>query len=93
MYIGNAKVEHNMEYIFTNPDIKLSKEQYDYLIDRYERAKHLEKRWKAYVKGLTLATAYWLSFAYKHNVPVNSSAYQKCIDELNAVSPYNKSFS
>lgn len=34
-----------------------------------------------------------LSFAYKNDVPVNLAAYQKCIDELNAVSPYNKSFS
>lgn len=93
MYIGNAKVEYNMEYIFTDPDIKLSKEQYDYLIDRYERAIHLEKRYRALVKGLTLSAAWWLSFAYKNDVPVNLAAYQKCIDELNAVSPYNKSFS
>lgn len=24
MYIGNAKVEYNMEYIFTDPDIKMN---------------------------------------------------------------------
>lgn len=29
----------------------------------------------------------------ENDVPVNLAAYQKCIDELNAVSPYNKSFS
>lgn len=44
MYIGNAKVEHNMEYIFTNPDIKLSKEQFEYLTDRYNRAIRMEKK-------------------------------------------------
>lgn len=44
MYIGNAKVEHNMEYIFTNQDIKLSKEQFEYLTDRYNRAIRMEKK-------------------------------------------------
>lgn len=93
MYIGNAKVEHNMEYIFTNPDIKLSKEQFDYLTDRYDRAIRMEKHNKVLISGLTLSAAWWLFFAYKNDVPVNLAAYQKCIDELNAVSPYNKSFS
>lgn len=47
MYIGNAKVEYNMEYIFTNPDIKLSKEQFEYLTDRYNRAIRMEKTTKS----------------------------------------------
>lgn len=93
MYIGNAKVEYNMEYIFTDPDIKLSKQQFDYLTDRYDRAIRMEKHNKVLISGLTLSAAWWLFFAYKNDVPVNLGAYQKCIDELNAVSPYNKSFS
>ena len=93
MYIGNAKVEYNMEYIFTNPDTKLSKQQFDYLTDRYDRAIRMEKHNKALISGLTLSAAWWLFFAYKNDVPVNLTAYQKCIDELNAVDFSNKSFS
>lgn len=93
MYIGNAKVEHNMEYIFTDPDIKLSKQQFDYLTDRYNRAIRMEKNNKVLISGLTLSAAWWLFFAYKNDVPVNLTAYQKCIDELNAVDFSNKSFS
>ena len=93
MYIGNAKIEHNMEYIFTNPDIKLSKEQFKYLTDRYNRAIRMEKNNKVLISGLTLSAAWWLFFAYKNDVSVNSTAYQKCIDELNAVNISNKSFS
>jgi hypothetical protein len=93
MYIGNAKVEHNMEYIFTNPDIKLSKEQFEYLTDRYNRAIRMEKNNKVLISGLTLSAAWWLFFAYKNDVPVNSTAYQKCIDEVNSVNISNKSFS
>ena len=93
MYIGNAKVEYNMEYIFTDPDIKLSKQQFDYLTDRYDRAIRMEKHNKVLISGLPLSAAWWLSFAYKNDVPVNLAAYQKCIDELNAVDFSNKSFS
>lgn len=93
MYIGNTKVEYNMEYIFTDPDIKLSKQQFDYLTDRYDRAIRMEKHNKVLISGLTLSAAWWLFFAYKNDVPVNSTAYQKCIDELNAVNISNKSFS
>lgn len=93
MYIGNAKVEYNMEYIFTDPDIKLSKQQFDYLTDRYDRAIRMEKHNKVLISGLTLSAAWWLSLAYKNSVPVNHAAYQKCIDELNAVDFSNKSFS
>lgn len=93
MYIGNAKVEHNMEYIFTDPDIKLSKQQFDYLTDRYDRAIRMEKHNKVLISGLTLSATWWLFFAYKNDVPVNLAAYQKCIDELNAVDCSNKSFS
>lgn len=93
MYIGNAKVEYNMEYIFTDPDIKLSKQQFDYLTDRYDRAIRMEKHNKALISGLTLSAAWCLFFAYKNDVPVNLTAYQKCIDELNAVDFSNKSFS
>lgn len=93
MYIGNVKVEYNMEYIFTDPDIKLSKQQFDYLTDRYDRAIRMEKNNKVLISGLTLSAAWWLFFAYKNDVPVNSTAYQKCIDELNAVNISNKSFS
>lgn len=93
MYIGNAKVEHNMEYIFTDPDIKLSKQQFDYLTDRYDRAIRMEKHNKALISGLTLSAAWWLFFAYKNDVPVNLAAYQKCIDKLNTVGFSNKSFS
>lgn len=65
----------------------------NYLTDRYDRAIRMEKHNKALISGLTLSAAWWLFFAYKNDVPVNLAAYQKCIDELNAVSPYNKSFS
>ena len=85
MYIGNARVEHNMEYIFINPDIKLSKEQFDYLTDRYNRAIRMEKHNKVLVSGLTLSATWWLFFAYKNNVSVNQTSYEKCISELNAV--------
>ena len=54
MYIGNAKVEYNMEYIFTDPDIKLSKQQFDYLTDRYERAIHMEKHNKVRIRDRCL---------------------------------------
>jgi hypothetical protein len=93
MYIGNAKVEYNMEYIFIDPDIKLSKQQFDYLTDRYDRAIRMEKHNKVLISGLTLSAAWWLFFAYKNDVPVNLAAYQKCIDELNAVGFSNKLFS
>ena len=92
-YFSSAKIEFNMRQNASMEFLENLKQRFDYLTDRYERAIHMEKHNKVLISGLTLSAAWWLSFAYKNDVPVNLAAYQKCIDELNAVSPYNKSFS
>lgn len=85
MIIKNTEIPWNMEYIFTDTDIELDEKNTEMLENSYSRATNLQKHNGAIIMGLVSAAVYWLRYAYTHKLPVNKLAYEKCIQDLNAV--------
>ena len=90
MIINKVEIPWNMEYIFNSADIKLDDQKAELLKAKYIRAHKLAKHNGALLLGLVSAAANWLSYAYAHNLPVNSKAYEKCIRDLDDVHIPNK---
>ena len=90
MIINGIEIMWNMEYIFKDADIKLDDQKAALLEAKYVRARKLAKHNGALLMGLVSEAANWLSYAYAHNLPVNSEAYKKCIRDLDAVEMPNK---
>lgn len=92
MIINKTEIPWNMEYIFINADIKLSERDIELLEVSYSHALNLEKHNGALIMGLVRAAAYWLRYAYEHDLPVNQKAYKRCIRDLDAVEIPNRYF-
>lgn len=89
MIINKTEIPRNMEYIFTDADFKIDERKMELLEISYANAINLEKHNAALVMGLVKAAAYWLQYAYKHNLSVNKKAYEQCIRDLDAVDSPN----
>lgn len=92
MIINKTEIPWNMEYIFTDADVWLNQTHMEKLDASYTRAQKLKEHNGALVMGLVSAAAYWLRYAYKNHLPVNQTAYEKCIHDLDAVRIQQKLF-
>lgn len=81
----NYQVPENMTYIFDNPNMTISEDDFALLQKLELRAKNLEKNNGAWYLGLTQSSVHHLKNAYEQNVPINKDAFDQIISELKDV--------
>lgn len=79
------QIPENMHYLFEDADYLLTKEDFNLLTQKNNRAENLETNNGAFYPGLTKAAAFWLNRAYLNDVPVNKQNFDDTIERLSKV--------
>lgn len=80
------KIPENMRFLFQNPDRYVTKEVIEAFNDLKRRAEKLRKHNGTLVPGQWTARVFWIEYAYKHGIQLNSLAIREAAQDLESVS-------
>lgn len=80
------KIPENMQFLFQNPDRYVTAKAVEAFQDLKQRAENLRKHNGALVPGQWTSRVFWIEYAYKHGIQLNSLAMRKAAQDLESVS-------
>lgn len=80
------KIPENMRFLFENPDRYVTTKAVEAFQDLKQRAENLRKNNGALVPGQWTSRVFWIEYAYKHGIQLNSLAMRKAAQDLESVS-------
>lgn len=79
------KIPENMRFLFENPDRYVTAKAVEAFQDLKRRADNLKKNNGALVPEQWTARVFWIEYAYKHGIQLNTLAMRKAAQDLESV--------